>query len=848
MLQIEIPCRKGLDIGIVYRPPDGNVQMSIDSLVNAIQHLEGMCNTHELIMLGDFNIDYKKTRSPEYKALKDLERKYQLVQHIREPTRVTHKVQSTIDLIFSNVKYVADTGVLYNEISDHLPVFIIKKKEREIKTFSNIWGRTMKNYDIISFQSLITEHQAWESFWKPENDVNDLWEIMINIIREAADVLCPMKKIRIRNNTPAWFTKEIIELINRKKEITRLCLKSDKEEDFVKLREQKRLVRNSLRVARQEVIMSSLEENRSNSRKFWRCLNNNFFLCKKSNSQSCCRLRNSEGNIIEGETMANYLSTYYAENGEKLAKAFSGNTYEPSSTDDTLETEFSFKFRFIPLSVVSDYVKDIDVCKSSGIEDLSSQLVKDAFKVLIVELTHILNESVMTSKFPDAWAVGVITPIPKEGDPLEPGNWRPITILPIPSKLLERAIHYQIISHLNKYTLLQSNQHGFRKSKSTSTAIIELTKTVLDNYNRDLHTSCIFVDYRKAFKTLDHQALLQKLKTFGFDQKSINWVKSYLGNRRHAVRCGNILSKENKVKYGVPQGSILGPLYFIMYVNDLITTLLVDGDAEIIMYADDTVLLTSGITHEGATEKMQRVINIVMQWCNKNKLTINTSKTKHMLISRTGGALTQLSDYRIDVNGTALNNVSMYKYLGIHLDSALTFEEAVNEAYLKANRKLYTLRKIRPYVTAYVANLVYKQFVVPLLDYVDFVVESAPKRAVEQLDKIQRRAVRIIDRGIHPTHNTVDLERLYNLRPLTERRRVHHLALMYRLAHSGYSIDNARPTINLRSKNKIKFLTPATKLTKILNSPFYRGARLWDMLSEDVQRATTKFKFKKLIQ
>ena len=143
----------------------------------------------------------------------------------------------------------------------------------------------------------------------------------------------------------------------------------------------------------------------------------------------------------------------------------------------------------------------------------------------------------------------------------------------------------------------------------------------------------------------------------------------------------------------------------------------------------------------------------------------NTNKTKHMLISRTGGNLTQISYCSIDVNGVALNNVSMYKYLGVYLDNTLEFEEAVNETYFKANRKLFTLRRIRSYVSPYVANLIYKQFVLPLLDYVDFIIESAPKRAVDQLDKIQLRAIKIIDRGIHHGNNTVELERLYNLNP-----------------------------------------------------------------------------------
>ena len=142
------------------------------------------------------------------------------------------------------------------------------------------------------------------------------------------------------------------------------------------------------------------------------------------------------------------------------------------------------------------YIKNIDICKSSGISGLGSLLLKDAFKVLSVELTPIINESIHTSTFPDAWAVGSILPNPKEGDCLDPGNWRPINILPLPSKLLEKAVHYQIISYLDTNGYLSSNQHGFRKGKRLSTAILELSRILTDNYNWGRHTSCVFVDYK----------------------------------------------------------------------------------------------------------------------------------------------------------------------------------------------------------------------------------------------------------------------------------------------------------------------------------------------------------------
>ena len=179
-------------------------------------------------------------------------------------------------------------------------------------------------------------------------------------------------------------------------------------------------------------------------------------------------------------------------------------------------------------------------------------LLKDAFRVLSVELTHIINESIRTATFPDSWAVGSVTPIPKEGDSLDPGNWRPITVLPLTSKLLERAVHYQIISHLNTNGYLSTHQHGFRAGKSTSTATLDLTRLLTDSYNKGKHTSYVFVDYKKAFVTLDHDILLGKLVQLDFGRNAVNWMQSYLGNRRHIVKCAGVSSNEVSVKYGVP--------------------------------------------------------------------------------------------------------------------------------------------------------------------------------------------------------------------------------------------------------------------------------------------------------
>ena len=175
------------------------------------------------------------------------------------------------------------------------------------------------------------------------------------------------------------------------------------------------------------------------------------------------------------------------------------------------------------------------------------------------------------------------------------------------------------------------------------------------------------------------------------------------------------------------------------------------------------------------------------------------------------------------------------------------YSEVVHNTYVKANRKLFTLRRIRPYITQRISALIYKQFVLPILDYADFLVESAPLKEVNLLNKLQERAIKQIQFGEHINPGQERIEDIYNIVPLKERRRKHHLSLMYRLSIIPSYLEVKRPEINLRSRKKIKFSVPVTKLTKVTKSPYYRGVSLWDRLTVEVQRATTKVRFKQLI-
>ena len=360
-------------------------------------------------------------------------------------------------------------------------------------------------------------------------------------------------------------------------------------------------------------------------------------------------------------------------------------------------------------------------------------------------------------------------------------------------------------------------------------------------------TSCSFIDYKKAFETLDHDILLQKLKIYGLTDRSLTWMSSYLANRRHRVTCNRTTSRETTVSYGVPQGSILGPSLFIIYVNDLLYTLQDYPAANIEMYADDTVLYTSDLCPENACRVNEEILNSLYNWCLKNKLTINFKKTKHMMIFRNNKQEKDSENLTIKIGNEKIDSVSTYHYLGIDLDSTLSYDKMLDCMYNKANRKLYMLKRIRPLITNSVAALVYKTHVLPMLDYGDFMVDSGKLSKIDRLNNLHKRAVKLIDNKAHRDQDIAQLMSTYGLESLLKRREKHHLSLMYRLKDDKDLLEQYRANIELRNNSKIKFKTRTTKLTKVANSPYYRGVRLWDRLNESTQKATTKVKFKQLI-
>ena len=471
--------------------------------------------------------------------------------------------------------------------------------------------------------------------------------------------------------------------------------------------------------------------------------------------------------------------------------------------------------------------------------------MKDAFEVLSFELTYLYNSCLQFGIFPECWGLSLITPIPKTNHhSTDPSDWRPISQICLPGKLLEKIIHNQLYYYLDVNNILSSNQYWFRKGLSTSAAIFDVLKNLYENWNDKNFSGCIFIDFSRAFDTIDHQILADKFDLYGLASTSQNFMFEYMSCRKHNTTVNGCKSSNAPVTYGTAQGSILGPLIFILYVNDIFATL--NQDSSIYMYADDTLILCKSENVHEVTAKAKEALGKIMYWCEVNKLSINYKKTKYMIVKHTKIP----AEPSLSVGSVKISTVQQYEYLGMLLDDKLSMNEYADVMWKKVNSKVGILAKIRRFISEKTAAKIYKTMIRPHLDYIDFVIDSSSADRVKKLDTLQNKALRRIEYCM-TKENRLDysvLRKKYNIEELKLRRNRNLMKIMHAKSSLLKSADSDSHRIEFRSNDKVKIKMEFTAKTRVFNSPLYRGARLWNSLPISLQTEKDKYIFKKKMQ
>ena len=427
-----------------------------------------------------------------------------------------------------------------------------------------------------------------------------------------------------------------------------------------------------LREARAEYIKTNLNNNIGDQKKFWKQIQEVLPSKKKGGSSAFKLIDKNNGNLVPEKDAATFINEFFVNIGPNLAKKcnaewnFRGNVCE--NKIENIETDIDEIIRLC---------KAINIHKASCIEHLSSQIIRDAFLAVPNKVVQLFNLSFANTDIPKAWKVAKVTPLQKAGNSNDVSNLRPVSLLPITSKLIEKIVHSRIYEFCETNNILDDKQGGFRPNHSTCSTTAYFLNDIYTAMNKNEVLIATFIDAMKAFDTVNHTILLKKALKYGIQGKVYGWLENYLKDRFQCTIANEIISNTEPITCGVPQGSVCGPLLFLIYINDLSKAL---TSCKVSLYADDTVIY---IAHNNVNEGIgliQNDLNNLVNWCTENKVTINSKKTKYCIYGmRSNVKRSKSIDTELSLNNCVLDRVCSYKYLGFILDDHLNFNKHIAE-------------------------------------------------------------------------------------------------------------------------------------------------------------------------
>ena len=814
----------------VYRPPQGDCKSFCKNIQDKIQEANLKDNT-EMYIMGDFNVDYLDKRSKDFTELNTSMKSLGLKQIISSPTRYGNTKNSCLDLIFTNSECIAASGVINVNISDHFPVFVSRKKERTMTKKTKFEGRSYTRYNKEEFQANLLQID-WENFYS-QADPNVAWGIMKSNLEITIEEMCPLRVMKGKVYDDPWITREIIEMIKDKDRLMKNAKTTGIKEDWDLAKQARNFVSTQIRNLKSEYLKEEQENNVDDPKKFWRNISS--IIPKDKGGKQQIILEKDGVQRDPGES-AGILNHFFTGIGPTLANDFDPNNWEPVGEEE----ETKLKECATNFVEVHKLCQEIKITKSSGYSHLSSRVLKDSFMVLSAQLSYLFNLSLTTAIFPEDWKRATVVPLYKGGTASKVGNYRPVSLLPLPGKLLEKVVHSALSGHLENNGLLTDAQNGFRKNRSTVSGIANFTDEVLRAMNEGKVTVATFIDLRKAFDTVNHPVLLKKLKHLGVGGNFLKWCTSYLEGRSQKTVANGVNSDSREVTYGVPQGSVLGPLFFLTYINDMSAAV---ENVNLSLYADDTVLYVSGKDIGVNVQRMQGGLDGFADWCQSNALKINAEKTKVMIFGTTK-RVKKIGQIRLRINNAPIHRAPSYKYLGMTLDSSMSFKPHLATVVRSVSHKIYLLSRIKKFLSNRSALLVYKTMVLPFFDYADVVYHNANTAELEKLQRLQNRALKLC-LGLHRREDTEIVHRSAKVPLLENRRRSHIYNFMYKRKELKHNLDV--PVIKTRSADAPRFILPNPNLQCYKRSLEYSGAKAWNNLPKELKLIPNYLSFKRHI-
>lgn len=791
--------KRKLVIANIYRPPCSNVA-NIDEFTEDLSRIfYNLRKFKDILITGDFNLDLLKYKDNVHiSQYLDNFIANNYIPKITFPTRLTHQHGTLIDNCFmkiNNMLHEVKAGILVKNISDHLPIFIsfncFKSVINSIKLVKVFSGG---NEAITKFRQFMVDSNVENRLKKDSNaDPNDNYEILSRYLSKGINEFFTIKTVRYKKHKTKkspWITFGIIRSIRyRDKLYTSLKREIINTEAYyikkTNLKTYNCILRQCIRSAKKGYYYNCFENTKNDIKGTWK--NINCLLNRNNDKKDLPKSFLVNGNYIsENLEIANNFNQYFTNIGPSLANNI--RTSCESTFKDYLNDRHSSNFEFI--SVTKEQVtKVIDNLKpktSRGKDNMSNKLLKEVKNEISESLTVIINQCFSTGVFPNSLKIAKVVPLHKKNENYLFDNYRPVSILSSISKVIEKIMHNQIYNYLKESNLLYTSQYGFRSFHSTELATLELVNRITHELDKGLSPISIFLDLSKAFDTIDHSILLYKLRYYGFSASSLNLVKHYLSNRSQYVEYNENSSEDLLITTGVPQGSVLGPLFFIIYMNDLNK---VNSSFTPIIYADDTTLLASLNQFHLNSNSISACINNDLSkfsnWLKLNKLSLNCNKTSAMIFRMPKKTVESPA---ILIDNVPIQFVKEFNFLGIILNENLNWKSHINHISKKVSKVVCILHKLKHFLPKHVLFTIYSSLIVPYLNYGALIWEKNASR----LYTLQKKAIRAVTNSNYNAHTSVLFKSL-NILKLPDICELHCFTFCYKLENKqlpGYFLSS----------------------------------------------------------
>ena len=741
------PKNKNIILGNIYRSPSHDPQNFIDKLSEIYVNLDK--NMHKnIVLLGDINIDMIQhdtdTHAQNYFNCMS---QHGLIPVISRPTRITDHSMTLIDHIFTNsLSNFLKSGILKDPFADHLGVFIKISLNNSIPILNNgtYFFTDFSDANTTKFENLI-----YDANWQTVTDTvnaNDKYNTFLEIYEKCYNTAFPTKNKRVKNPRATgkpWMMEWLKEACDRKNKLHCNFIKhptAENKQEYVKY---KKWTEKQIYKAKRKFYSNQITKFNNNAKKQWKLMNE--IINRRKTNSKITKLKINDKDISNSTQISNHFNKYFCNIASKLKGELQLDT-NISHNDNplcylkvcrcTANCTCTRSSIFLEPCTEAEIINIISELNNSSTADFSTKALKSIKNIISPTIKNLVNASLEQGIFPSALKIAKVIPIFKSGKRNDVSNYRPISLLSVFSKIYEKIMYCRIVTFLNNNKLINNRQYGFRAAHSCEHALLDAQNVLTRTLDQKETALLLLIDFSKAFDMVDHNLILQKLNYYGIRGIAHEWFKSYLSDRKQYVCINGKTSNIDNLSHGVPQGSILGPLLFLIFINDLPN---IFPFAHFILYADDANIIVTGRTIEEIENKINTLIPELTRWVGLNSLKLNTTKTKYMLISNTLN-----HDFKIVIHNQEIARVKEERFLGVLIDDKLTFKSHRIALAKKIANNCGVLFRARHMLNKKSLAALYYSFIQSHMIYCVCVWGLGNKTSINSIFVSQKKALRAI--------------------------------------------------------------------------------------------------------